>query len=179
MSNSFDTPLRTQQSYTEDELYGLHVFSYRRLTTNGGTGPRKQLIVFITRASEDSGQLDKLHKQLDQGMINVRSVYSNSFRWRKSEGTKLLAQLILGDFQAEKQVDRHKIDEMKLAENLIFTMPESDASFITMEATLMNESRDIILQTGELNLQLSIFQGETRPGVENEHEGNQPIEMEA
>ena len=60
MSNSFDIPLRIQQSYTTDELYRLHVFSYRRPATNSGRGPRKQLIVFITRASEDSGQLDKL-----------------------------------------------------------------------------------------------------------------------
>ena len=37
-------------------------------------------------------------------MVNVRSVYTDSFRWRKSEGTRLLAQLIMGDFQAEKKV---------------------------------------------------------------------------
>ena len=53
------------------------------------------------------------------------------------------------------QVDRRKIEEMKLAENFVFTMPNSDASFMTVEATLMNESRDIIFQTGEMDLELS------------------------
>lgn len=176
---SDEIPLRTQQSCTEDEYYKIHVFSYARPATNGGTGSLKQLVLFITKALEDSGQLDIIQKQLDQGMVNVRSVYTDSFRWRKSEGTRLLAQLIMGDFQAEKKVDRLKIEEMKLGENFVFTLPKSNASFMTMEATLMNESRDIIFQARELDLELSTFQGETRPAVENEHEGNQPLEMEA
>ena len=37
-------------------------------------------------------------------MVNARSVYTDSFRWRKSEGTKLLVQLIMGDFQVDKEV---------------------------------------------------------------------------
>ncbi|RMX40235.1 hypothetical protein pdam_00014339 [Pocillopora damicornis] len=176
---SDEIPLRTQQSCTEDEYYKIHVFSYARPATNGGTGSLKQLVLFITKALEDSGQLDIIQKQLDQGMVNVRSVYTDSFRWRKSEGTRLLAQLIMGDFQAEKKVDRLKIEEMKLGENFVFTLPKSNASFMTVEATLMNESRDIIFQARELDLELSTFQGETRPAVENEHEGNQPLEMEA
>lgn len=176
---SDEIPLRTQQSCTEDEYYKIHVFSYARPATNGGTGSLKQLVLSITKALEDSGQLDIIQKQLDQGMVNVRSVYTDSFRWRKSEGTRLLAQLIMGDFQAEKKVDRRKIEEMKLGENFIFTLPKSNASFMTVEATLMNESRDIIFQARELDLELSTFQGETRPAVENEHEGNQPLEMEA
>ncbi|XP_027050883.1 uncharacterized protein LOC113678202 isoform X2 [Pocillopora damicornis] len=175
---SDEIPLRTQQSCTEDEYYKIHVFSYARPATNGGTGSLKQLVLFITKALEDSGQLDII-QQLDQGMVNVRSVYTDSFRWRKSEGTRLLAQLIMGDFQAEKKVDRLKIEEMKLGENFVFTLPKSNASFMTVEATLMNESRDIIFQARELDLELSTFQGETRPAVENEHEGNQPLEMEA
>lgn len=176
---SDEIPLRTQQSCTEDEYYKIHVFSYARPATNGGTGSLKQLVLFITKALEDSGQLDIIQKQLDQGMVNVRSVYTDSFRWRKSDGTRLLAQLIMGDFQAEKKVDRRKIEEMKLGENFVFTLPKSNASFMTVEATLMNESRDIIFQARELDLELSTFQGETRPAVENEHEGNQPLEMEA
>ncbi|CAH3135200.1 unnamed protein product [Pocillopora meandrina] len=176
---SDDIPLRTQQLCTEDENYRIRVFSYARPATNGGTGSRRQLVLFITRALEDSWWLDILQKQLDQGMVNARSVYTDSFRWRKSEGTKLLVQLIMGDFRVDKKVDRRKIEEMKLAENFVFTMPNSDASYMTVEATLMNESRDIIFQTGEMDLELSTFQDETRPAVENEHEGNQPIEMEA
>lgn len=176
---SDEIPLRTQQSCTEDEYYKIHVFSYARPATNGGTGSLKQLVLFITKALEDSGQLDIIQKQLDQDMVNVRSVYTDSFRWRKSEGTRLLAQLIMGDFQAEKKVDRRKIEEMKLGENFVFTLPKSNASFMKVEATLMNESRDIIFQARELDLELSTFQGETRPAVENEHEGNQPLEMEA
>ena len=53
------------------------------------------------------------------------------------------------------QVDRRKIEEMKLGENFVFTLPKSNASFMTVEATLMNESRDIIFQARELDLELS------------------------
>ena len=53
------------------------------------------------------------------------------------------------------KVDRRKIEEMKLGENFIFTLPKSNASFMTVEATLMNESRDIIFQARELDLELS------------------------
>ncbi|CAH3135194.1 unnamed protein product [Pocillopora meandrina] len=180
---SDEIPLRTQQSCTEDEYYKIHVFSSARpdpqMAVPGSL--LKQLVFPIYHKNTiDSGQLDiKIQKQLDQGMVNVRSVYTDSFRWRKSEGTRLLAQLIMGDFQAEKKVDRLKIEEMKLGENFVFTLPKSNASFMTVEATLMNESRDIIFQARELDLELSTFQGETRPAVENEHEGNQPVEMEA
>ena len=44
---------------------------------------------------------------------------------------------------------------MKLGENFVFTLPKSNASFMTVEATLMNESRDIIFQARELDLELS------------------------
>ena len=53
------------------------------------------------------------------------------------------------------QVDRRKIEEMKLGENFVFTLPKSNASFMTVEATLMNESQDIIFQARELDLELS------------------------
>ena len=62
---SDEIPLRTQQSCTEDEYYKIHVFSYARPATNGGTGSLKQLVLFITKALEDSGQLD---------LIQVRTV---------------------------------------------------------------------------------------------------------
>lgn len=62
---SDEIPLRTQQSCTEDEYYKIHVFSYARPATNGGTGSLKQLVLFITKALEDSGQLD---------IIQVRTV---------------------------------------------------------------------------------------------------------
>ena len=62
---SDEIPLRTQQSCTEDECYKIHVFSYARPATNGGTGSLKQLVLSITKALEDSGQLD---------IIQVRTV---------------------------------------------------------------------------------------------------------
>ena len=62
---SDEIPLRTQQSCTGDEYYKIHVFSYARPGTNGGTGSLKQLVLFITKALEDSGQLD---------IIQVRTV---------------------------------------------------------------------------------------------------------
>lgn len=45
---------------------------------------------------------------------------------------------------------------MKLGENLVFTMPKSDASSTIVKLKLVNESRDIILETGELNLEQSM-----------------------
>lgn len=45
---------------------------------------------------------------------------------------------------------------MKLGENLVFTMPKSDSSSTTVNLKLVNESRDIILETGELNLEQSM-----------------------
>lgn len=176
---SDNVPLRTQRSCTEDEYYMIDVFSYARPATNGGTGSLKQLVMYITRALEDSGRLDLLQERLDQDMINVRSVYSNSFRWRKTQGAKLIARLIMGDFRAEREVERRKLDQMKLAENFVFTMPKSDASIMTVKAVLVNESQEIILETGELDMELLTFQGETRAGVEHEHRSNQPIEQDA
>lgn len=176
---SDNIPLRTQHSCTENEYYRINVFSNAQLNTMGSTRPLEQLIVFITRASENSERLDMLQKQLDQGAINVRYVYSNHFLWRRSRGVNLRADLVMGDFCANKEVHRRKIDEMKLGENLVFTMPKSDASSTTVKLKLVNESRDIILETGELNLEQSMLLDETRLGVEHGHEGNQVVEMEA
>ena len=52
------------------------------------------------------------------------------------------------------QVERRKIDQMKLAQNFVFTMPKSDASIMTVKAILVNESEEIILETGELDMEL-------------------------
>ena len=57
---SDNVPLRTQQSCTEDQYYMIDVFSSTQPATNGGTGSLKQLVMYITRALEDSGRLDLL-----------------------------------------------------------------------------------------------------------------------
>ena len=61
---SDDIPLRTQQLCTEDENYRIRVFSYARPATNGGTRSRRQLVLFITRALEDSWRLDILQVRI-------------------------------------------------------------------------------------------------------------------
>ena len=43
---------------------------------------------------------------------------------------------------------------MKLAQNFVFTMPKSDASIMTVGAILVNENEEIILETGELDMEL-------------------------
>lgn len=57
---SDNIPLRTQHSCTENEYYRINVFSNAQLNTMGSTRPLEQLIVFITRASENSERLDML-----------------------------------------------------------------------------------------------------------------------
>lgn len=52
------------------------------------------------------------------------------------------------------QVERKKIDQMKLAESFLCTMPKSDASTMIVEAKLINEKQEIILEMGELNVGL-------------------------
>ena len=35
----------------------------------------------------------------------MMEVYSNSFSWKKTQGTKLIAKLVMGDLKCKKQVN--------------------------------------------------------------------------
>lgn len=55
------------------------------------------------------------------------------------------------------KVDRQKIDQMKLGENIVFTLPSCNAS--TMKGdniTLMNEDKEKLLEIREFNVRLSM-----------------------
>ena len=56
------------------------------------------------------------------------------------------------------QVDRRKIEEMRLPEKITFTLPPSDASFMKVKARLIDENSDneILLETEQLHVPLSL-----------------------
>ena len=57
---SDDVSLRDQESCVKDDYYMIDVFTYARPATNGETGSLHQLVMYVTRALEDSGRLDIL-----------------------------------------------------------------------------------------------------------------------
>lgn len=56
------------------------------------------------------------------------------------------------------QVDRRKIEEMRLPEKITFTLPPSDASFMKVKAKLIDENSDneILLETEQLHVPLTL-----------------------
>ena len=56
------------------------------------------------------------------------------------------------------QVDRRKIEEMRLPEKTTFTLPPCDASFMKVKAKLIDENSDneILLETEELHVPLTL-----------------------
>ena len=56
------------------------------------------------------------------------------------------------------QVDRRKIEEMRLPEKITFPLPPSDASFMKVKAKLIDENSDneILLETEQLHVPLSL-----------------------
>ena len=56
------------------------------------------------------------------------------------------------------QVDRRKIEEMRIPEKITFTLPPSDASFMKVKAKLIDENSDneILLETEQLHVPLSL-----------------------
>lgn len=164
---SDNVPLRIQETCVDDDYYMVDIFSYVRPETNGGTGLLHQLVMYVTRALEDSGRLDILRKL--QGDPNITEIFSDSFRWKKPQGEKLIGRLSMEDFHAEKEIERKKIDYMKLAENVVYTIPVSDASVMKVKGKLLSENGEIILEMGEMNVNLLTFHcGEARAGQEHE-----------
>ena len=56
------------------------------------------------------------------------------------------------------QVDRRKIEEMRLPEKITFTLPPCDASFMKVKAKLIDENsdNDILLETEQLHVPLAL-----------------------
>ena len=56
------------------------------------------------------------------------------------------------------QVDRRKIEEMRLPEKITFTLPPCDASFMKVKAKLIDENSDneILLEAEELHVPLTL-----------------------
>ena len=56
------------------------------------------------------------------------------------------------------QVDRRKIEEMRLPEKITFTLPPCDASFMKVKAKLIDENSDneILLETEQLHVPLTL-----------------------
>ncbi|KAJ7382363.1 hypothetical protein OS493_035423 [Desmophyllum pertusum] len=166
--------LQMQRACTEGDYYMMDMFSSVQPAVSGNRCSRNQVNLLITRALVDSGRLAFIKQmQSKQRMIKI---YSNSFCWKKAQGSMLNVKLVMEDFQAEKQIEKKKIDEMKLSENVVFTLPSCDASIMKVVAELMDEDRNPLFETGELNVELSMPQGETRAGVEHDHCTNQPSE---
>lgn len=174
---SDNVPLRDQASCVDDDYYMIDVFSYVRPATNGKTGSLHQLVMYVTKALVNSGRLDILReKQRDQ---NIMKIYSKIFRWKKTQGENIKAQLFLGDFHADGEIERKKVDHMKMAENVVITMPVSDASKMNVKGKLLNEVGEMILEIEEMTVNLFKFQGgETRVGIEHEYRGNEPVEQD-
>lgn len=54
------------------------------------------------------------------------------------------------------QVERRKINEMKLPEKLTFTLPPCDASFMKIVTRMLSDSHESLLETEQLNVNLSL-----------------------
>ncbi|CAH3155961.1 unnamed protein product [Pocillopora meandrina] len=162
---SDNVPLRIQESCVD--YYMVDIFSCVREAKKVGSRLRHQLVMYVTRASEDSGRLNIL-REVHRGQ-NTKELYTNSFRWERGKGKILIALFIIGDFEFSKQVERRKIDQMRLAEKVTCILPICDASIVKIEGKLLSENGDMILEMRELDVDLLTMRGgETRCGVEHE-----------
>ncbi|KAJ7382359.1 hypothetical protein OS493_035419 [Desmophyllum pertusum] len=151
--------------------YIIDVFSYVQPGHHGYNESRiKQVLLYITREVESSRKAFLQEEQTRLGMIKV---YSDRFCWSNAQAGMLIAQLEMGDFQAVKQVERRKIDQMKLPEKITYTLPPSNATSMKMTTRLLNESQETLLETEQLDVKLYLLpQRETKAGVEHEHSTN-------
>ena len=74
------------------------------------------------------------------------STHRRLFCWNSTEQIYIIS----------KQVERKKIDQMKLPEKLTYTLPTSDASSMKMFAKLLNGSFETLLETEQLKVNLSL-----------------------
>lgn len=155
-------------SESEDDWYNIDIFSHVQSELDENNVSHKQIFLYVTRAGVDR----RTFLQEEKIRMPMITIYSNNFSWRKMQGPgTLVAKLEMGSFQAVKKVDRRKIEEMRLPEKMIFTLPPSDASFMKVKAELIDESseNEILLETEQLKVPLSLLpQSDTKPPVENE-----------
>ena len=78
----------------------------------------------------------------------------------KRTGTPLspLSESNMNIYYYLMQVDRRKIEEMRLPEKITFTLPPCDASFMKVKAKLIDENsdNDILLETEQLHVPLAL-----------------------
>lgn len=54
------------------------------------------------------------------------------------------------------QIERRKIDEMKLPEKIAYTLPHCNATSMKTVARLLNESHETLVETEQLDVKLSM-----------------------
>ncbi|KAM7449394.1 hypothetical protein ABFA07_002760 [Porites harrisoni] len=162
-------------SESEDDWYTIDIFSHVQSELDENNVSHKQLFLYVTRA----GVNRRTFLQGEKIRIPMITVYSNNFSWRKTQKPGILvAKLEMGSFEAVKKVDRRKIEEMRLTEKMSFTLPPSNASFMKVKATLIDENseNEILLETDQLNVPLSLLpQSDTKPAVEHEAAGSSAV----
>ena len=91
---------------------------------------------------------------------SLKTVYIHVDKHLKLTGAPLssLSESNMNIYYYLMQVDRRKIEEMRLPEKITFTLPPSDASFMKVKAKLIDENTDneILLETEQLHVPLSL-----------------------
>ena len=91
---------------------------------------------------------------------SLKTVYIHVDKHLKLTGAPLssLSESNMNIYYYLMQVDRRKIEEMRLPEKITFTLPPSDASFMKVKAKLIDENSDneILLETEQLHVPLSL-----------------------
>ncbi|XP_068754726.1 uncharacterized protein [Montipora capricornis] len=160
---SDEVPLREQKSClelcNEDDLYLIDVFSCVQQTEiYGHRHPRQQLFLYITRAPSKSRSSFLQEEKLRLGLS---AVHSDTFCWKKSSSAdKILAILKMEDLEAIKQIERMKVDEMRLPEKVTYTLPKSDASSMQAVVKVLKGNLDgeTLLKTEQLTFSLSMIE---------------------
>ena len=91
---------------------------------------------------------------------SLKTVYIHVDKHLKLTGAPLssLSESNMNIYYYLMQVDRRKIEEMRLPEKITFILPPSDASFMKVKAKLIDENSDneILLETEQLHVPLSL-----------------------
>ena len=91
---------------------------------------------------------------------SLKTVYIHVDKHLKLTGAPLspLSESNMNIYYYLMQVDRRKIEEMRIPEKITFTLPPSDASFMKVKAKLIDENSDneILLETEQLHVPLSL-----------------------
>ena len=90
----------------------------------------------------------------------LKTVYIHVDKHLKITGAPLspLSESNMNIYYYLMQVDRRKIEEMRLPEKITVTLPPCNASFMKVKAKLIDENSDneILLETEQLHVPLSL-----------------------